>query len=203
MHRHTRRRPGHELPAPGGGFSLVELLVVLGIVGLLLGILLPSLSQIRASSQRIACRATLADLGRAWQMYLNDSGNKLPRVDTMPSLELPPLAGVPSLPELFASYTGQNPEAWHCRRDQITRHVPGAPEGFETYFEREGSSYTYNPMLAANYPGRDLRDHPLHKRGQQNTLEVMYEYEPFHGRAGKPGSMNYLFADWHVGDLGL
>ena len=185
--------------ARGSGFTLVELLVVVGIIALLIGILLPTLNKARTASRRVACRAQLADIGRLFQMYLNDSKGRLPWINPTPSLQ-PPLDGKPAA-EVLGTYTkGQN-AGWRCPSDQITRLVSGTPGGFETYFEREGISYLYSPSLAMRWAGHQINDHPIYRAKKQNQLWIFHDFEPFHGPAGTNGSCNYLFADSHVGDL--
>jgi prepilin-type N-terminal cleavage/methylation domain-containing protein len=60
------------------GFTLVELLVVIGIIAVLISILLPSLNRARWQAQMVACTARLHDLMLAITMYANDNKGFLP-----------------------------------------------------------------------------------------------------------------------------
>jgi prepilin-type N-terminal cleavage/methylation domain-containing protein/prepilin-type processing-associated H-X9-DG protein len=61
------------------GFTLVELLVVIGIIALLISILLPSLSKARAAGQRVACQSNLRQLVLATHMFAQEHGGFIPQ----------------------------------------------------------------------------------------------------------------------------
>ncbi len=61
-----------------GGFSLIELLVVIGILALLLAILSPALTEARHRARRAACAANLRQVGMAMHLYAHDFDDSIP-----------------------------------------------------------------------------------------------------------------------------
>jgi prepilin-type N-terminal cleavage/methylation domain-containing protein/prepilin-type processing-associated H-X9-DG protein len=62
-----------------GGFTLVELLVVIGIIAILISIILPSLSKARAAAARTACQSNLRQLVIATHMFAQEHGGCIPQ----------------------------------------------------------------------------------------------------------------------------
>lgn len=62
-------------------FTLIEILVVTGVIGLLIAILVPSLAQSREQARAVTCRSNLSQLGKALVMYAANYGNMLPYED--------------------------------------------------------------------------------------------------------------------------
>jgi prepilin-type N-terminal cleavage/methylation domain-containing protein len=138
-------------------FSLIELLVVLGIVAILAGMLLPTLASARRSSERVTCASNLRQIGVALQAYVIEADGRLPLViepiwnppPTMPRIDFnrdsfEMLAdGTPKYPFSFA----QVMRTW--LKDRRIYLCPAAELGYPT----NAPSVTYRFAAANNRDG--------------------------------------------------
>lgn len=94
------------------GFSLVELIVVMGVAVLLMGLLMPAMSQVRENAHRIVCSSNQRQIGQALFTYATAKQEKLPFAS---ALHQP--AGEEARPENLMSVRGtatnfQTPNGW-------------------------------------------------------------------------------------------
>ena len=73
-------------------FTLVELLVVIGVIGILIGILIPAVTGMRKRARENECSNNLRNIFHATMMVTNDLGGRLPR------------------PALVGQYAGSKPD---------------------------------------------------------------------------------------------
>ena len=186
-------------------FTLIELLVVISIIGILVGILLPTLSKARSSAVKVVCALNLKQIGYAIDMYGSDWGEMYPVAKYMPS----PFISASSWPSLdwamkdyLVRSKNQPNEIYRCNGD-------------DQVFEASGMSYNYQVRLSGKtleevfgegsghggmwrrwmgdpskmWVSRDY-DGAAFELSTGETIEVGF----FHDRR------NLLFADTHVGN---
>jgi prepilin-type N-terminal cleavage/methylation domain-containing protein len=129
------------------GFTLIELLVVVAIIGLLIAILLPSLSRAREQSKSTVCMSNLRQVGLGFYYYGEDHGGH---------------------PPPNRSYGGTAPEYrdsdWWYYAHMVLKYVPGRERSqtnaaFSGVFRcpsdpEAGRAYSMN-FFASDYTGDD------------------------------------------------
>jgi prepilin-type N-terminal cleavage/methylation domain-containing protein len=90
-------------------FTLIEILVVIGIIGVLMALLLPALEKAREQANNLRCAANLNQIGIALLIYSNENQGKYPRTDYVADAPLTKGTDAASADPFIASVTNTPP----------------------------------------------------------------------------------------------
>jgi prepilin-type N-terminal cleavage/methylation domain-containing protein len=121
------------LPPPAAGqrrgLTLIEVLVVIGLIGLLMALLLPSLAAARQQARRVGCASGLRAVGHAFNLYKSELGRYPTPGDRDPAKMFGPfwhpgdpkpgrpvtqLANIADLAEALVSASLGDPRTFYC-----------------------------------------------------------------------------------------
>lgn len=193
------------------GFTLIELLVVVSILGLLTAFMTPMARRARIVSRRTKCLANLHSVGQALQNYMYQSNDTYPCAAEMRSIdrllaEQEKRQPWPALSEVLLPHAGNVKEVFACPADRRVLHADDPHEAMlladypadTTYFATEGLSYEWRSQYNGKQPHRDIFTDPHGLKLGPASAPLLYDFEPFHGRAHERGTMCMLFADLHA-----
>ncbi len=193
-------------PRRHGGFTLVELLVVIAVITILLSLLMPAVGRARAKAVTLNCMSNMRQVGQAFASYLADNKGMMPtQYDSFVPLDQPDSWAFKLMP-----YVGGVYPIFACTNNTDLRDDRTKP----------GISYLYNGYAAATW-GRPTRvtkaraasesilmsDHgPLSESSWiMNNAEglplgyVWWYPHTDYNIVDRPGdSRSVLFADFHV-----
>ena len=115
------------------GFTLIETLVVIGILALLTGLIMPAVNMVKKESYNTNCLSNLRQNFTVWQSYQTVNKGVLPMCEFLPVVTPQGIEG--GLPNLLSKFQPADSRTWLCPADDDT-------ESTDT-----GTSYTYLPGL--------------------------------------------------------
>ncbi|HEY5814093.1 MAG TPA: type II secretion system protein [Terrimicrobiaceae bacterium] len=167
------------------GFSLVELILVIAIVGIVVALALPEYQRFLARTRSVACMNNLRQIGVAVSAYLADNDNTFPFIEPNPGDPVydADYEAKPMLAELEAY--GITPQVLKCSEDLKAGN----------YFSLRGSSYQWCPILDG-----ELKVNPIVygrrgglRRVNPSRMRLCMDFEAVHFNRA-----NRLYADGHV-----
>jgi prepilin-type N-terminal cleavage/methylation domain-containing protein/prepilin-type processing-associated H-X9-DG protein len=176
------------------GFTLVELLVVIGIIALLISILLPTLASARRSANAVKCLSSLKEIGNAFNLYAMENKGFYPaardnqlKTQTGAALER-------RWTDQIAKYISKKGADFKDQGDinkiRYNSVLWGCPEWIRSYqFDPSANNYSsvnvYNGYGMQYYPG--YPDQPVSNStlGIRNTAARQgYQKQTYWGRKG-------------------
>lgn len=146
------------------GLSLVEMLAVIGVIGILMSLIVPTVSSMRREALSVSCQTNLRQLHGAIEIYRSSIRGRLPMCDFLPAST--PDGPVGGLLEVLDGTVERDCKCWFCPGDDDEDGSIAA-----------GTSYVYLPGLLRYSPQVQIQVATLMatSMGAPNLTERMRE----------------------------
>jgi prepilin-type N-terminal cleavage/methylation domain-containing protein/prepilin-type processing-associated H-X9-DG protein len=203
-----------KMTVKNNGFTLMEILVVMAIIGILAALLLPGLSRAREKAKQAVCMNNLRQIGIAFSLYCSDYEEYFPAaedpVNTLPSYWLWMGRGWRRfLAPYFGRKTSSLDSVLYCPSDRT------APQNWESTSYAYSMAFYHSPeQINLMIDKTDTYTNPKPSAGQKLSQVSFPEKkilagewlsnhtpESIVGWWDWQGGRNYLFCDGHVEHL--
>lgn len=175
------------------GFTIVELIVVVAIIGILVSMTLPRFGRMVKDAQSVTCMNNLRQVGVAVLNYMGDNDNDFPVIEPNPN------DPVYTDQDADGEYVEAKPMLEALQPYGLTEGVLKCPTDLKAhnYFAKQGSSYQWrifvdgeNALAPKIYGGR--RGYGV-RVVNPARVTLAADFEPIHS-----GRMNRVYGDGHV-----
>ena len=125
-------------------FTLVEMLVVIGVIGVIIGLVVPGLRTVQAEAESVRCRSNLRNLGQILEASMQQRSGMLVMVDPLPAVT--PEGPIGGLPQRLQGFVEPTSDVWTCPADR---------DDYESL--ATGTSYSYVPGIVRYAPQIQFR----------------------------------------------
>ena len=188
------------------GFTLVELLVTIGVIAILASLLFPALSAAKAKANRIKCMNNLRQVNLALTMYAGDNDGQIPPRRRTPNTWVDRLLPYYKVPAVL-----------RCPKDSLTENRSYIINGFDDYFESHLAKADYarfklwmwphgmretdipQPSETITFGEKRAGNKNFHMdfyQGSGNDVDVIDQAR--HGSKANTGGSNFAFADGSI-----